>query len=71
MTLPCAWCESERGVRTKGSHGICRYHELLQSWLDGLPMSIFERVELIWLMLYRGKNRWSEIGENTARSRAR
>jgi len=23
---PCAWCEAEAGVMTKGSHGICERH---------------------------------------------
>lgn len=23
---PCAWCEAEVSVQTKGSHGICKRH---------------------------------------------
>lgn len=23
---PCAWCEGETGIKTKGSHGICDRH---------------------------------------------
>lgn len=23
---PCAWCEKEQGIKTRGSHGICARH---------------------------------------------
>jgi len=52
----CSWCEKESGVRTAGSHGICRYHELVIVAGDpDIQLTFLERIELRVRRFFRSR----------------